>query len=215
MELTTTANEVFSCDVEGAEDAPRGILIIHDWWGTLEYNREWAGRFAAEGYRAMIVDLFDGHHPETTKEASEFVRNLDQEAAGRKLSSALQALHRDGRKLGVLGWSFGGAQAQHAALDNPQYVDAVVMSYCRILFNHKNLAQLTAPVLAIFAEAEKTWPDKQADLELLMTEFDKELECASYDAAHGFANPDSLNYDNEASEESWRTALDFLDRHLV
>lgn len=144
------------------------------------------------------------------------MRGIDQQLANAKLLAALRYLKGDepARKLAVLGWSFGGLQAQHATLNHPDLVDATIMYYCRVLFERNNAHLIRGPVLAVFAEMERTWPDKQAELEHVMAEMDKTLVCYSYDADHGFVNPESLRYDNEATEEARRVTLEFLDNYL-
>ncbi|MEN9848354.1 MAG: hypothetical protein RL368_1094 [Pseudomonadota bacterium] len=215
MRLTTLAGEIFDTYVVGDEQATKGILIIHDWWGLLAYNREWADEFAKLGYRAMVIDLYDGHHPDDIKAAGDYVRHLDQSIADRKLSTALHALQIPKRKVAVLGWSFGGVQAQHVALQLPDFVQALVFFYCRVLLDKHSIALLTAPTLAFFSETESTWPDKQAALEDVMLEAEKVLECYSYDADHGFAHPESLRYDADATENTWRVTVNFLNKYLA
>ncbi|OQW91673.1 MAG: hypothetical protein BWK79_16355 [Beggiatoa sp. IS2] len=215
LALTTSVGETFNAIVMGPKIATKGVLIVHDWWGVLDYNLEWAKRFVNLGYRAMVIDLYDGHRPVDVKEAGEYMRNIDQELANRKLQTALAALKGPHRKVGVLGWSFGGLQAQQVILHSPQLADALVFFYCRVLLDRSKIAGLRCPVLAIFAETEPTWPDKQAALEHVMTESGKILECHSYDAGHGFANPDSLRYDKEVTEKSWQITITFLNKYLA
>lgn len=215
LHLTTTAGETFEAYSVGAANAKRCILIIHDWWGMLDYNKEFANHFKRLGYKAMVIDLYNGHHPENTKEAGEFMRSIDQAVASRKVLAALEHLKRPNRKIAMLGWSFGGVQAQHAALDYPDAVRAIVLYYCRIIFDKQNIQQLQTPVLGIFAEAERTWPDKQVALENLMAEFDKTLVCQSYDTDHGFANPDSVKFDDQATEHSRDITVEFLNKYLA
>lgn len=216
MQFTTLEGEVFESDIIGPEQSNKGILIIHDWWGILDYNRQWAMQLAQLGYRTMILDLYHGYRPADAKAAGEYMRNLDQEMVNRKLHSALLTLKRlPHRKIATLGWSFGGLQAQHAALQNPELVDATIFFYCRNLINKNNARILKGAVLAFFAEAERTWPDKQAELEYVMADAEKTLELHSYDADHGFVNPESPRYDSEAAESAWHVTLAFLDKHLA
>jgi carboxymethylenebutenolidase len=214
MELTTSAGEVFNTYQVGPKSATKAILIIHDWWGMLDYNREWADQFAQQGYRAMVIDLYQGHHPTDVKAAGEYMRTLNQQVNQRKLQTALTHLRSACQKIAILGWSYGGLQAQHAALQFPELVDALIIYYCRIILDKNNVSSLKGPVLAIFAERERTWPDKQVSLELAMTEAGKHLTCQSYDADHGFVNPESPRYDSEVTEEAWQVTLKFLDKHL-
>ena len=215
MELTTPAGETFNIYLVGPEQATQAILIIHDWWGMLNYNRQWADRFAKAGYRVMVIDLYNDYRPVDVKEAGEYMRSLDQAVNQRKLYTALTALRAPRRKIGILGWSFGGLQAQHAVLNNPDLVDAIAIYYCRIILDKHNASPLKCAVLAIFAETERTWPDKQASLEHAMAEANKILECYSYDADHGFVNPDSHRYDSEATEAAWQVTTNFFGKYLA
>lgn len=214
MQLTTSANEVFDIYVTGQEHTSKGILIIHDWWGVLDYNKEWARQCAELGYQAWVVDLYNGYQPKTGREASEYMRTLDQEVIHRKLSTALTALHTPQRKVAVLGWSFGGLHAQYAALQHPELVDALIIFYCRIILDKNNAKTLHCPTLAFFSETEKTWPDKQAALEHALAEAEKVAECHSYDADHGFANSESVRHDNDAAEDTWHKTVKFLEKYL-
>jgi len=214
MQLTTPEGDKFDAYQVGDDQAKRGILILHDWWGLLDYNKDCADYFQDLDSQALVIDLYDGHHPENTKEAGEFMRDLDQAVVKAKLQTALTHLQREGRKIAVLGWSFGGLQAQHAAIEYPDLVDVVVLYYCRIILNKQNIDALQAPMLAIFSETERTWPDKQAALESLMAGADKILECHSYDADHGFANPAGIRYDDQATDAARHAVLDFLSRHF-
>jgi len=215
MELTTPKGEVFNNYIVGPEQAHRAVLIIHDWWGILDYNHEWADQFAKLGYRAMVVDLYNGYHFADAKQASEYMHRLDQKLNNSKLETALRTLQAPNRKVAVLGWSFGGLQAQHAALQNPDIVNALVLFYSRIIVDKHNAATLNSPMLAMFSETERTWPDKQVALENVMSDANKILECHSYDADHGFVNPDSPRYDSEVTEEAWQVMMTFLDKNLA
>lgn len=71
MELTTSTGEIFEVYTVG-QASQKAVLIIHDWWGVLDYNKEWADQFAELGYQAWVIDLFSGYRPKTSKEASEY-----------------------------------------------------------------------------------------------------------------------------------------------
>ncbi|MDM8561612.1 alpha/beta fold hydrolase [Candidatus Parabeggiatoa sp. HSG14] len=215
MELTTPEGDVFQTYLVGPADATKAVLIIHDWWGMLNYNREWADQFAKLGYRAMVVDLYDGYHPADIKDAGEYMRGIDLEVAHSKLDTAITTLQIPHRKIAVLGWSFGGLQAQHTTLQNPSIVDALVLYYCRVILDKQNITTLNCPVLAIFAESERTWPKKQYSFEKTMSEANKILEYYSYDADHGFANPEGPRYDSDATEEALQKTVTFLEKYLV
>src|SRR5512139_3745227 len=99
MMLKTPDGTEFEVFEFGPEEAKFAVLIIHDWWGVLDYNREWAQRLAAEGYRTMVIDLYDGERARSAAQAGEMMRTLDQEIADIKLLAAIKHLNQGGRKL--------------------------------------------------------------------------------------------------------------------
>lgn len=214
MMLKTPDGTEFEVSEFGPEDAKSAVLIIHDWWGVLDYNREWAERLAAEGYRTMVIDLYDGERARSAEHAGEMMRTLDQDIADSKLLAAINYLKQGDRKLASLGWSFGGRQALQSALLAPETVVATVMYYCRMLNDVEQLQQLSGPVLAIYSETEKSWPDKMDRFDEAMAEAGCKVESHSFNAGHGFVNPGSERYNGEIAEQSWQLVRDFLARNL-
>jgi carboxymethylenebutenolidase len=214
MQLTSRLGDTIDCYSAGNEKADNAILIIHDWWGIKPYNREWADRLAGLGYRALVIDLYNGENPADAQEAGEMMRNIDQEAADAKLLTALEYLNEAHQKVAVLGWSFGGLQAQYATLLDPQSVAATVFYYCRVISGEESVSTLQGPVLGIFSETERTWPEKQEKWIAAMDAAGKSYEFQSYNADHGFVNPESPRYDKDATDQSWQLTVDFLQRNL-
>lgn len=214
MMLKTPDGSEFEVSEFGPEAAKSAVLIIHDWWGVLDYNREWAQRLAAEGYRTMVIDLYDGDCARSAEEAGEMMRSLDQEIADSKLIAAINHLKQGGRRVASLGWSFGGRQALQAALLDPEAVVATVMYYCRMLNDVEQLQQLNGPVLAIYSETEKSWPEKMDRFTDAMAQAGRLVESHSFNAGHGFVNPGSERYNQEIVEQSWQLVRDFLARNL-
>lgn len=214
MMLKTPDGTEFEVSEFGPEDAKSAVLIIHDWWGVLDYNRDWAERLAAEGYRTMVIDLYDGERARSAEHAGEMMRTLDQDIADSKLLAAIKHLKQGSRKLASLGWSFGGRQALQSALLEPESVVATVMYYCRMLNDVEQLQQLSGPVLAIYSETEKSWPEKMDRFNEAMAEAGRKVESHSFNAGHGFVNPGSERYNGEIAEQSWQLVRDFLARNL-
>jgi len=215
MELSTGQGEPFEVHPYGEENAPRGVLLIHDFWGVRPYNHDWARRFAERGYRALVIDLYQGDQPPDAEAAAARMREVDQRQAERKLCTALRALRGEGRRLGVLGWSFGGLKAQEASLLAADTVDATVFLYSRVVTDAERLACLRGPVLGLFSETERSWPEKQREWELAMYQAGKGRESRTYPAGHGFCNPDSPRFEAQAADAAWSAAVAFLDRVLA
>ena len=78
----------------------------------------------------------------------------------------------------------------------------------------KALAAFRGPVLGIYSESERSWPDKQRQFESAMKAAGCVTESVSFTADHGFANPESPRYDADAARIAWQKILEFLARHL-
>lgn len=212
--LATQGGRPFQAYVTGDEQAERGVLLFHEWWGLRDHNRNWADDLARQGYRCVALDLYDGRVTDNAEEASHWMAGLAQDATDDKIQMALRLLRRNGRSLGAVGYSMGGKQALRAALLEPESVQATVVGYCRMENDVEQLSRLHGPVLAIYAEQERSWPDKQKAFEEAMHKAGKHTESLSYDAAHGFINPGSERYNSQAAQHSWKAMLAFFDRYL-
>jgi len=211
----TADGRPFVAYVAGDEAAARAILILHEWWGLKDHNRAWADRFAGEGYRALAIDLYDGRVTDDRQVAAGWMRELDQAQADAKLRAALDALAAPGRPIATLGFSLGGRESFAATFLRPDLVAATVVGYCRMPAEVEALRALRGPVLAVYAEQERTWPEKQQAFEAAMTGAGRVTESLCCAAAHGFMDPESRNFDPAAAEATWQATLAFLQRHLV
>lgn len=212
MVLKTRDGNEAEAYVTGPDTARHAILIIHDWWGVLKYNQQWADRLAALGYKAMVLDLYDGEKASNAEQAGELMRNLDQDIADNKLLAALDYLKQGGRKVTTLGWSLGGRQALLAALLDPEVVSSAILFYCRMVTDSEALGELGGPVLAIYAQQERTWPDKMDRFNQAMAAAGKTVETHTFDAGHGFVNPGSERYSEVCANQSWELVQGFLQR---
>lgn len=202
--------------VSGPADAPHALLLLHEMWGLTPWVKAEADRWAADGYRVLALDLYDGVLPADSRRAYAAMRDHDPLRTRRVLGAALSLLGADGRPVGVLGWCFGGEQALAAALAHPDQVDAVVMYYGRPETLAGRLRALRAPVLGLFASEDSWVPRRQVlAFERAMARADRRLEVAWYAAGHAFANPSGAHHDAALAAAARRRAADFLARELA
>ena len=56
-----------------------GILVVPEWWGVNDYARKRARMLAAEGYVALVVDMYgDGKIATNPKEAGELAGSINK-----------------------------------------------------------------------------------------------------------------------------------------
>ncbi|GED23577.1 dienelactone hydrolase family protein [Halomonas halmophila] len=107
--------DTFSGYLASAPDEARGtVLIIHDWDGLTDYERQRADMLAAQGYDAFAVDLYGkGNRPvETDAKKAETAKLYDDRERMRQLTLAgLEEARQQGaaRPTVVMGYCFGGA----------------------------------------------------------------------------------------------------------
>ncbi len=215
LELHTALGTTFNAYVAGAADAKRGVLIIHDRRGLGDYAKSWAERFAAIGYRALVVDLYDGRYSNNSTGATHIMTSIDQESANANLKAGLAYLKTPGRTLATFGWDYGGGQALWAALQDPEAVAATVVYYGPMSTDVKALRTLKGPVLGIFAKNDP-WvsPLHVTGYQDAMREAGAPFSVITYNAAHGFTNPVNRVYNQVLAEEAWQKTQAFLAERL-
>ena len=196
------------------------IILIHEWWGLNDQTRKLADQFAALGYAAFAVDLYEGKSAADPAEAHELMRGMPEDRALRTLKDAVTFLKAhevvNGSKIAVIGWCMGGGYALQLGLEEP-LLNAVVMFYGRLVTDEKRLEGLTPPLLGAFgAEDRGISKDSVLEFQRTLERFNKTVEIYIYEGAgHAFANPENPGYNAEAAADSWEKTKVFLKRYLA
>jgi len=206
--------------VAGALASPQGepralVMLIHEWWGLNDQIKTVAAAFADEGYAALAVDLYGGEVATTREQARALMNRVEQQEATQTLvawADWLKAEH-PGKKLGTVGWCFGGGWSLSMSLATP--VDATVVYYGNVAREAPGLSALKGPVLGHFATQDQWINQAMVDgFEAAMNEAAKPYTSHWYDAMHGFANPTTARYDQQDAALAWERTLAFFARHL-
>lgn len=207
-----------------AADNPKGlVLIVHDWDGMTDYERQRADMLAEMGYNAFALDMFGDETPTET---------MDHRRA------ATGALYQNRDRMRAL-VAAGIDQAQSRAPDTPM----VVTGYC---FGGAVALEMARSDMGDMAEGYATFhgglstPEGQswdgdeppilvlhggADTSITMEDvasFATELEAAGtpYEievysgAPHAFTVFGSNRYQERADTQSWSAFSSFLDERL-
>jgi carboxymethylenebutenolidase len=204
---------------EGSDGAP-GLIVIHEWWGLNDNIRQMARLLAAEGYRALAVDLYEGETAGTAEAARALMQgSIDRDP---QLRDNLRQAHaflreRGSSKIGSIGWCFGGAWSLRTALMFGDQLDAAVIFYGRLVTEADELASIEAPILGIFGAEDQGIPlDSVRAFEDALDALGKNAEIHVYEGAdHAFANPSGTRYQPDAAAKAWSETLAFLDAHLT
>jgi len=208
-EVDGAAYEGYHADAGG--DAKGLVLIIHDWDGLTDYERQRADMLAEMGYDAFAVDLYGkGNRPVETgakKAETEKLYNDRETMRALILAGLDEARRRGGGDAVVMGYCFGGAAtlelARSGAADN-------VVGYASF---HGGLSTPegqsysadTPPILIAHGGADRLISmDAVAQLSRELEEAGVTYEIEVYSGArHAFTVFGSDRYQARADQKSW------------
>ena len=196
------------------DDAP-GLVVIQEWWGLNDQIKGMADRCSAQGYRALVPDLYKGKVTLDAAEAKHLMTNLNfADAAGQDIRGATQYLKQSSKKVGVVGFCMGGALTVLAAVFVPE-VDAASSWYGFPPEGAADVTKIKIPLQLHFAEKDVSFaPETARALEAKLRQAKVSFESYWYDAGHAFGNEKGQNYNKEAADLAWQRTSQFLEKNL-
>lgn len=197
---------------EGSDSAP-GVVIIQEWWGLNEQMQNTARRWAAEGFVAIVPDLYHGKLAKDATEANTLMRELDLEQALREIATSVAFLKTHARctgKVAVTGYCLGGALTFAAAATLPGELACIVPFYG--LRGDTDASKIDAPIQAHFAQHDD-WAtvDSAQQFKAAVT---VPMELHVYDAHHAFCNETRPEvYNADACAQAWGRTVAFVRQH--
>jgi carboxymethylenebutenolidase len=214
-----------------------GLVLIHDVWGLAEHQRDFARRFAADGFLTLAVDLYHPLGPTKVSDPGPFMRELSDPDVLRTIERGVDLLLSRPElrgKVGVVGFCMGGTYAllSGALVDGISAIAPFygVLSHRHgLYFTEKGLdpakkprepvraaADLRVPMIACFGAEDPFIPLSDVrELEGAVAG-KPDVEIHVYPGAgHAFANdtrPEA--YRPEAAKDAYAKAVAFLRRHL-
>ena len=195
------------------------VIVVHEWWGLNGQIRSVARRLAAEGYVAIVPDLYHGRVADDPEQAHVLSRALESEAALADLDATMAWLAAQPRvqpgRVAVVGFCMGGTFALEYGIHEPG-VRAVVTFYGAPITNAGRLAPLKAPVLAHFGQLDDGIPeDKVNEFRLAMSTAGRPAEVHLYPGAgHAFLNDARPSFQAESARRAWARTLAFLQKQV-
>ncbi len=127
VSLPTAHGTRFTAYLNGPEDAATAVLLIHDRWGVNRQVTAWADRLAAEGYRVLAVDLYDGREVRR-EDMGDFVwRQIDPAWIETNLDAAVGFLGERQSRLAVSAWGKGIEAAVELVQRRGDDIDALAL----------------------------------------------------------------------------------------
>jgi carboxymethylenebutenolidase len=207
--------------------ASRGMVVIHEIMGRQPEIDRVVARFAAAGYAAVAPDLFGA--PSTlvcllhTFRAMRSGRGPAVDQAHAVRDWLCQNAHLDERRVGIIGFCFGGGYA----LAVGRGWGAVSTNYGSIPSAPEVLTGM-GPTIGCYGGRDRLFGDQGPILQERLARYGVEVEAHSFsDAGHSFLTDGhhpvmtALSWPflrggaaPAAAEEAWRRIFAFFDKHL-
>jgi carboxymethylenebutenolidase len=197
-----------------------GIVVIQEWWGLVPHIKDIVDRFAGQGFAAIAPDLYHGKTTTSPDEAGRLLMELDAERAEKEIAGAgaylLGRPECTSKSYGVIGYCMGGALAQYTATKEKN-VGAAASFYGGFKRVASDWANLTAPILLIYAENDQGVPIEQGRaLAKQIEEMGKRVQLVTYpNTGHAFCNDTGANYNAAAAADAWQKAIDFFRANVT
>jgi carboxymethylenebutenolidase len=205
-----------------AAEAPRGaVLVIHENKGLTDHIRSVAGRFAAAGYSALALDLLSAEGGTASfKDPGALTAALGkvpQERFVADMRAGVGELGRraSGRKLGAVGFCFGGGMVWSLLGSGENRLSAAVPFYGP-LPEGANFGAADAAVLGVYAEQDDRVNASRAAATAALQQAKLTHEIVTFPGAdHAFFNDTGTRYNPTAAKDAWERTLAWFERHLA
>ena len=194
-----------------------GLVVVQEIFGVNPHIRSVADGYAKDGFLAVAPALFDryqrglelGYEGADMQKAMSLIPGLNLDHALKDTAAAIEHARRQaGKKVGVIGYCFGGTIAWLAAA-RPG-VDAAVGYYggqiAKFADEHPK-----APIMLHFGKLDQHIPKQSIDA---VQAAHPQVPVFWYDAGHGFNCNDRASYNAEAAKLARERSLEFLKKHL-
>ena len=196
------------------------VLVIHENRGLNDHIRDVARRVALAGYRAVAPDFLSpsGGTPANEDAARDAIGKLDLSASVAAAVRMLDelAVGSRGKKVGAVGFCWGGAFVNRLAVSAGDSLDAGVVYYGPAP-DPAEAAKVRAPLMIHVPELDDrvkqtAWPWVEA-----LRKAGKRTTAYNYPGAnHAFNNDTSAErYDGAAAALAWKRTLRFFRHNLA
>ena len=196
------------------------VMVIHENRGLNDHIRDVARRLALAGYSAVAPDFLSpaGGTPADEDRARTMIGELDMAqtvADGAAMIRWLASAEGGARKVGIVGFCWGGALVNRLAVASGSALSAAVPFYGPAP-DPSEATRVEAPMLVILAGRDARVNGTANPWVEALRAAGKDVTAITYpDVDHAFHNDSSaMRYNREAATQAWAATLDFFRRHL-
>jgi carboxymethylenebutenolidase len=205
-----------SAYVAGPANATKGVVVVQEIFGVNHHIRDMADRFAALGYAVVAPALFDRAQRDVqlgyTQGDIDAGRELRMKLSDADVMQDIEAAaaHLAGKKLGIVGYCFGGTVAWWGATRTRKFAAASCWYGGGIPGTRNEVPN--CPVQMHFGEKDASIP--MTDVDAVRTAQSK-VEVHVYQGAqHGFGCDERGSYSQPDYEVAQQRTVDFFAKYL-
>jgi carboxymethylenebutenolidase len=207
----------FSAYTAGPGNATKGVVVVQEIFGVNHHIRDMADRFAALGYAVVAPAVFDraqrdvelGYTQGDIDKGREIRMKLSDADVMKDIEAA--ADHLTGKRLGIVGYCFGGTVAWWGATRTGKF-SASSCWYGGGIPGTKNEAA-RCPVQMHFGEKDASIPMTDVDA---VRAAQPKVEVYVYEGAqHGFGCDERGSYSKPDYDLAQQRTVDFFAKHLA
>ena len=196
---------------------PRGgVVVVQEIFGVNAHIRAVTDRFASEGYLAIAPAIFDhiekgfdtGYDAQSRERGMAIVGRLDFDQVLRDVQAAIEVA-KEGGKVGVVGYCYGGSVAW-AAAGGLSGLSAAVGYYGGRVIGMKTLKP-KVPTMLHFGEKDQHIPIAGVKE---VAALHPDVPVHIYPADHGFNCDHRDSYDAPSAALAWSRTIEFFREHL-
>jgi carboxymethylenebutenolidase len=216
--VTLTAADGFSLSAyaAGLPSAKAGMVVVQEIFGVNHHIRDMAERFAREGYLVCAPALFDrvekgvelGYTAADIERGRDYRMKLDDAKVVQDIEAA--AAHLGTKKLGIVGYCYGGTVAWWGATRSRMFTAASCW-YGGGIAGTKD-ERPNCPVQMHFGEKDASIP--MTDVDAIRAAQPKAEIYVYAGAQHGFGCDERGSYSKSDYELAQQRTLAFLAKHL-
>jgi carboxymethylenebutenolidase len=217
INLTAADGFTLSAYVAGPQNGTKGVVVIQEIFGVNHHMRDMVDRFAAQGYAAIAPALFDraergvelGYTPDDIAKGRDYRMKLDDAKVMADVEAA--ANHLAGKKLGIVGYCFGGTVSWWGATRTRKFAASSCWYGGGIPGTKEE--QANCPVQMHFGEKDASIP--MTDVDAVRAAQPKVDVYVYMGAQHGFGCDERGSYSKPDYELAQERTLAFFAKNLV
>jgi carboxymethylenebutenolidase len=216
IQLKSSDGFTLDAYIAGPANATKGVVVIQEIFGVNHHIRDMADRFGAAGYAVVAPAVYDraekgfevGYTPEDIAKGRDVRMKLDDKQLMLDVEAA--AAHLSGKKLGIVGYCFGGTVAWWGATRSHSFAAASCW-YGGGIAGTKD-EKPNCPVQMHFGEKDASIP--MTDVDAVRAAQPKVESFVYIGAGHGFGCDERGSYSKPDYDLAQSRTLEFFAKNL-